>query len=142
MSEPVIAATVSKKSRRLAGPIAATVAAGLAAALSLHLFHFSVYRVPQFKKIFADFDTELPGPTMVVVNISDFIASYWFLVVPLIIPLFVGLIVWIWLADWRSGLAAGILLVLAMLICYAGLVLTLFVPLANLIGSARGGGGP
>ena len=74
-----------------------------------------------------------------MINISDFLVSYWFLVLPLIGLLFAGLIVWIWLADWRSGFVAGILLILAMLICFpAGLVLALFLPLVKLIQSARG----
>ena len=142
MSEPVIEATVSKKPRRLAGPISATAAAGLALVLLLLTLSTSVWLVPRFKKMFADFATELPGPTVLVLHISDFLVSYWFLVVPLLVLLFAGLIVWIWLADWRSGLVAGILLILAVLTCFAGLVLTLFMPLTKLIQSAKGGGGP
>ena len=138
MSEQAVQVVSGKKPRRLAGPISATVAAGLALVLLLLLLGTNLYIVPRFEKIFDDFNTELPGPTIVVVNISHFIVSYWFLVVPLIGLFFAGLIVWIWSVDWRSGLVAAFLLILAMLICYAGLVLTLFMPLVQLIKSARG----
>ena len=142
MSEQAVQAVGGKGPRRLAGPISATVAAGLALALLLIMLGMTLYIVPRFEEIFADFAAELPGSTMVVIHISHFCVSYWFLVVPLIVLLFAGLIVWIWLADWRSGLVAGILLILAVLICSAGLVLTLFTPLVKMIESAKGGGGP
>jgi len=143
MSEQSVQVVVGgKKPRRPAGPISATVTAGLALVLLLTILGTALCIVPRFKKMFADFDAQLPGPTMITLQISDFLVSYGFLVVPLIVLLFAGLIVWIWLADWRSGLVAGILLILAVLICYAGLVLTLFMPLAKMIQSTRGGGGP
>lgn len=142
MSEQAVQVVGGKGPRRLAGPISATVAAGLALVLLLLTLSTSVWLIPRFEKIFDDFATEVPGPTMVVIHISHFCVSYWFLVVPLIGLLFAGLIVWIWRVDWRSGLVAGILLILAMPICSSGLVLALFMPLVALIKSARGGGGP
>ncbi len=39
--------------------------------------------VPQFKKIFADFGSELPPMTQVLIDISNFTVSYWYLI-PLI----------------------------------------------------------
>jgi len=142
MSEQAVQVAGGKKPRRLAGPISATVATGVALVLLLIVLGVILFTVPRFEKIFADFGTELPGPTMVVIHISHFCVSYWFLVVPLIMLLFAGLIVWIWLANWRSGLVAGILLILALLMCFAGLVITLFMPLVKLIQSAKGAGGP
>lgn len=41
------------------------------------------YIVPKFKKIFADFGIELPAMTMVLINASDFIVTY-FWVIPLV----------------------------------------------------------
>ena len=142
MSEQPVQVVSGKEPRRLAGPISATATAGLALALLLIILGATAYFVPRFKKIFDDFGTQLPGPTMVVVNISDFLVSYWFLVVPLIMLLFAGLIVWIWRVDWRSGLVAGMLLILALLMCFPGLVITLVMPLVKLIQSAKSGTGP
>lgn len=43
------------------------------------------YIIPKFKKIFDDFGTELPQPTMVLVHISDVVATNWIL---LLLPFF------------------------------------------------------
>ena len=50
--------------------------------------------VPAFRKIFEDFDTELPAMTELLINISNWTASYWFLIpaIPMGIWLFVKLI--------------------------------------------------
>ena len=50
--------------------------------------------VPAFEKIFKDFDAELPGMTQMLINISNWTASYWFLipVIPISIVLMVKLI--------------------------------------------------
>ncbi|MDR1423336.1 MAG: type II secretion system F family protein [Azoarcus sp.] len=39
-----------------------------------------IWVVPTFKDVFASFGAELPGPTLVVIGISDFFVSYWWLV--------------------------------------------------------------
>ena len=141
MSEQPVQVVGGKKPRRHAGPISATVTAGLALALLLLTLGTNLYIVPRFKEIFNDFGTTLPGPTMLVLHISHFCVSYWFLVVPLIILLFAGLIVWIWLADWRSGLVASIVLIIVLLIYLVSLIVRLFLPLFDLIKFSRGGGG-
>lgn len=43
--------------------------------------------VPVFAKMFDEFGIDLPGPTQALINISNWIANYWFLVAPLILPL-------------------------------------------------------
>ena len=48
------------------------------------------YIIPKFKKIFEDFGTELPDPTVTTIHISDFIVNYWYL---LVAPLVVFLVV-------------------------------------------------
>ncbi|MGC3969284.1 MAG: type II secretion system F family protein [Pirellulales bacterium] len=50
--------------------------------------------VPAFEKIFKDFDAELPAMTQMLINISNWTASYWFLipVIPISIMLMVKLI--------------------------------------------------
>ncbi len=37
-----------------------------------------VFVIPVFKKMFEDFGGQLPGPTQLVVNVSDFMTSYWY----------------------------------------------------------------
>lgn len=39
-----------------------------------------IFVVPSFKQVFASFGAELPGPTLVVMNISDFFVAYWYLI--------------------------------------------------------------
>lgn len=43
------------------------------------------YIIPKFKKIFEDFDTELPGITVLLIDMSDAVVNYWYLgpVIPL-----------------------------------------------------------
>lgn len=38
-----------------------------------------IWVVPTFKDVFASFGADLPGPTLVVVSISDFFVQYWWL---------------------------------------------------------------
>jgi type IV pilus assembly protein PilC len=39
-----------------------------------------LFVVPAFKKVFADFGADLPGPTLFVVGISDFFVDYWYII--------------------------------------------------------------
>lgn len=39
-----------------------------------------LFVIPEFKKVFANFGADLPAPTLVVVGISDFFVTYWYLV--------------------------------------------------------------
>jgi type IV pilus assembly protein PilC len=50
--------------------------------------------VPAFTKIFADFDAELPGPTLLLIAISEWVVGNWFLIplIPISIVLSVRLI--------------------------------------------------
>lgn len=50
--------------------------------------------VPVFAKMFAEFELELPAATLLLVAISDFVVSYWFLLpaIPLSIWLFIKLV--------------------------------------------------
>ncbi|MCE9604728.1 MAG: type II secretion system F family protein [Planctomycetia bacterium] len=50
--------------------------------------------VPAFEKIFKDFDAELPGMTQLLINLSNWVANYWFLIplFPISIVLMVKLI--------------------------------------------------
>ncbi|MDR1227599.1 MAG: type II secretion system F family protein [Azoarcus sp.] len=39
-----------------------------------------IWVVPTFKDVFANFGAELPGPTLLVIAISDFFVAYWWLI--------------------------------------------------------------
>ncbi len=39
-----------------------------------------IYVIPQFKNIFTSFGADLPGPTLLVIAISDFFVAYWYLI--------------------------------------------------------------
>jgi type IV pilus assembly protein PilC len=44
-----------------------------------------IWVVPTFKEVFANFGAELPGPTLMVIGISDFFVEYWWLIFGLLI---------------------------------------------------------
>jgi len=50
-----------------------------------------IFVIPIFAKMFAEMDQELPLPTRVVVNLSDFLIGYWYLVVGVIVGFVIGL---------------------------------------------------
>lgn len=39
-----------------------------------------IYIIPKFKEIFEGFNTDLPGMTIMLINMSDWIAKYWYLI--------------------------------------------------------------
>jgi len=39
-----------------------------------------IFVIPEFKKVFSSFGADLPGPTVVMIGISDFFVSYWYLI--------------------------------------------------------------
>jgi type IV pilus assembly protein PilC len=39
-----------------------------------------IFVVPQFKKVFTSFGADLPGPTLVVMAISDYFVEYWYII--------------------------------------------------------------
>ncbi len=47
--------------------------------------------VPVFGKIFADFGANLPAPTQFLINLSDFVRAYWWLLVIIIVGTIVGI---------------------------------------------------
>jgi type IV pilus assembly protein PilC len=47
-----------------------------------------IWVIPVFKKMFEDFGGALPGPTQFLVNISEFMRGYWFIVFPAIFGLY------------------------------------------------------
>lgn len=51
------------------------------ATLAIALVIINVFIVPQFSKIFENFDAELPLPTIIIVSFSNFFIHYWYLIV-------------------------------------------------------------
>jgi type IV pilus assembly protein PilC len=47
-----------------------------------------IFVIPAFKQVFTSFGADLPAPTLVIMGISDFFVSYWYIMFPLIIGAF------------------------------------------------------
>lgn len=50
-----------------------------------------IFIVPKFEKMFAEFDTELPGPTVMLMNVSNFLQHEWYVGLAVIFGAFVML---------------------------------------------------
>ena len=57
-----------------------------------------IFVIPVFKELFKSFGADLPGPTLVVMNISDFLVGNWYIIFPAIIG---G--VWFFFYTWRRS---------------------------------------
>ncbi|WP_211453515.1 type II secretion system F family protein [Collimonas antrihumi] len=58
-----------------------------------------IWVVPAFKQVFSSFGADLPGPTLFVMAISDFMVSNWYIIFPTI---FAGL--YLFFQSWRRSL--------------------------------------
>jgi type IV pilus assembly protein PilC len=58
-----------------------------------------IFVVPQFKKVFTSFGADLPGPTLVVMAISDYFVANWYIIFPLI-----GGTIYAFLYTWKRSL--------------------------------------
>ena len=47
-----------------------------------------IFIIPKFKEMFSSFGKELPAPTQMLLNLSDFLAHYWFIYVPVPVVIF------------------------------------------------------
>ncbi|HTR59449.1 MAG TPA: type II secretion system F family protein [Casimicrobiaceae bacterium] len=52
-----------------------------------------IWVIPAFKQVFTNFGANLPAPTLVVIAISDFFVSYWWLMLGIVIAAVMGLLV-------------------------------------------------
>jgi type IV pilus assembly protein PilC len=52
-----------------------------------------VWVIPAFKQVFTNFGAQLPAPTLMVIAISDFFVSYWWLLLMIIVGTFAGLFI-------------------------------------------------
>ncbi len=94
-----ILAIKSKIKSALFYPIAIIVVAFIITAVIM------IFVIPAFKQVFASFGADLPGPTLVVMAISDFFVEWWFLI-------FGGLFaaVWGFFYAWKRSKAVQILM--------------------------------
>jgi len=67
-------AIISKIKSALFYPISVLVVAFVVTAVIM------IFVVPQFKQVFSSFGAELPGPTLIVIGISEFFVAYWFFI--------------------------------------------------------------
>lgn len=67
-------AIISKIKSALFYPISVLVVAFIVTAVIM------IFVVPQFKQVFTSFGADLPGPTLVVIAISDFFVDNWYLI--------------------------------------------------------------
>ena len=86
-------AIISKIKSALFYPISVLVVAFIVVALIM------IFVVPTFKSVFAGFGAELPGPTLVVVAISDYFVGNWYIIFPAI-----GGAVYGFLYTWKRSL--------------------------------------
>ncbi len=57
-----------------------------------------IFVIPAFKNVFASFGADLPGPTLVVMAISDFFVEYWF-----VMAAGIGGAIWAFFWTWKRS---------------------------------------
>src|SRR5262245_25553638 len=62
-----------------------------------------IFVIPAFKQVFTSFGADLPAPTLMVMAISDWFVSYWYIIFPAI-----GGGIWGFLESWKRSLAVQI----------------------------------
>jgi type IV pilus assembly protein PilC len=64
-----------------------------------------IFVIPAFKQVFANFGADLPGPTLVVMAISDFVVEYWYAIFGGL-----GLAIYTFLWTWKRSLKMQIVM--------------------------------
>ncbi|WP_432721931.1 type II secretion system F family protein [Jeongeupia wiesaeckerbachi] len=64
-----------------------------------------IFVIPAFKDLFSSFGADLPGPTLMVITLSDLFVSYWWLIFG---SIFGG--VWLFMKAWRRSEAMQIVM--------------------------------
>jgi type IV pilus assembly protein PilC len=62
-----------------------------------------IFVIPAFKEVFTNFGADLPAPTLIVMGISDWFVSYWYIIFPLI-----GGAIYGFLEAWKRSLAVQV----------------------------------
>ena len=92
-----ILAIKSKIKSALFYPIAIVVVAFVITAVIM------IFVIPAFKEVFSNFGADLPAPTLMVMAISDWFVSYWYIIFPVIIGAVIG-----FLEAWKRSLPVQI----------------------------------
>jgi type IV pilus assembly protein PilC len=85
-------AIISKIKAALFYPIAIMGVAAIVVAVIM------IFVVPAFKSVFSSFGADLPGPTLMVMAISDYVVSYWYIVFG--VP---GLAIYFFMQAWKRS---------------------------------------
>ncbi|MDO9599907.1 MAG: type II secretion system F family protein [Azoarcus sp.] len=80
-----ILAIKSKIKSALFYPIAVVVVATLVVAVMM------LFVIPEFKNVFTSFGADLPAPTLIVIAMSDFFVTYWYLMFGVVIGTILGI---------------------------------------------------
>lgn len=67
-------------------PAAVVVVAALVVSVMM------LFVIPEFKNVFTSFGADLPGPTLLVIGMSDFFVKYWYVLFGLVIAVIAGII--------------------------------------------------
>ena len=92
-----ILAIKSKIKSALFYPIAIVVVAFVITAVIM------IFVIPAFKEVFSNFGADLPAPTLMVMAVSDWFVSYWYIIFPVIIGSVIG-----FLEAWKRSLPVQI----------------------------------
>ena len=92
-----ILAIKSKIKSALFYPIAIVVVAFIITAVIM------IFVIPAFKEVFSNFGADLPAPTLMVMAISDWFVSYWYIIFPII-----GGSIYGFLESWKRSVAVQI----------------------------------
>jgi len=92
-----ILAIQSKIKSALFYPIAIIVVAFIITAVIM------IFVIPAFKEVFSNFGADLPAPTLIVMGISDYFVTYWYLIFGIAIGGTIG-----FLEAWKRSLAVQI----------------------------------
>jgi type IV pilus assembly protein PilC len=57
-----------------------------------------IFVIPAFKDLFSSFGADLPTPTLVVMEISDYFVKYWYLIFGII-----GFVIWFFFYTWKRS---------------------------------------
>jgi MSHA biogenesis protein MshG len=64
-------------------------------AIAVAMAVITLFVIPAFARLFESFDARLPWPTQVIIAVSDFASSYWYIILGLSIVGFFGVRAWI-----------------------------------------------
>ena len=121
-------------------PVRLVVLLVLHAACGVFILWLLLRLVPQYVKIFKDFNTKLPEMTIMVIDLSTLCGRWWFPLVPCLGAADIAVMVSL-NRTGRTGLmtACGVLAWLAEMLLIGAILLVVFVPINALITNLSGG---